>query len=88
MCKYQFMQLLDIFFKTATIIIAIANLFFVVKFFNLKNKKEDADKEKDRRINWLKTLVLDHSLDSFYSFFDSLETELNKLKYCVLAESN
>ena len=80
MCKYQFMQLLDIFFKTATIIIAIANLFFVVKFFNLKNKKEDADKEKDRRINWLKTLVLDHSLDSFYSFFDSLETELNKLK--------
>lgn len=80
MCKYQFMQLLDIFFKSGTIIIAIANLFFVVKFFNLKNKKEDADKEKDRRINWLKTLVLDHSLDNFYSFFDTLETELNKLK--------
>lgn len=74
------MQLLDIFFKSATIVIAITNLFFVIKFFNLKSKKEDADKEKDRRINWLKTLVLDHSLDSFYSFFDSLETELNKLK--------
>ncbi|MBS1926854.1 MAG: hypothetical protein JST57_12685 [Bacteroidetes bacterium] len=74
------MQLLDIFFKSATIVIAITNLFFVIKFFNLKSKKDDADKEKDRRINWLKTLVLDHSLDSFYSFFDSIESELNKLK--------
>ena len=45
------MQLLDIVFKSATIVIALANLFFVIKFFNTKSKKEDADKEKDRRIN-------------------------------------
>lgn len=74
------MELLDFFFKSATIVIAVVNLFFVIKFFRLKDKKEDVDKERDRRINWLKTLVLDHSLDSFYSFFDSLERELIKLK--------
>lgn len=80
MCKYQLMELLDIFFKSATIVIALVNLFFLIKFFNIKTKKEEADKERDRKINWLKTLVLDHSLDSFYIFFDSLETELKKLK--------
>lgn len=74
------MQLLDIIFKSATAIIALANLFFVIKFFNLKTKKEDLDKEKDRRIQWLKTLVLDHNLDSFYAFFELVELELNNLK--------
>ena len=72
--------MLDIIFKSATAIIALANLFFVIKFFNFKNKKEDIDKEKDRRIQWLKTLVLDHNLNSFYSFFDSVELELDNLK--------
>lgn len=80
MCKIQLMQMLDIIFKSATAIIALANLFFVIKFFNFKNKKEDIDKEKDRRIQWLKTLVLDHNLNSFYSFFDSVELELDNLK--------
>lgn len=80
MCKYQLMELLDIIFKSATAIIALANLFFVIKFFKLKSKKEDIDKEKDRKIQWLKTLVLDHSLDSFYDFFKSTELELNNLK--------
>lgn len=71
---------LDIAFKSATIIIAGTNLFFAYRFFYFKNKKDDLDKEKDRKINWLKTLILDHSLKDYYSFFDDLEIELNKLK--------
>lgn len=74
------MQLLDIIFKTATVLVAVVNLIFVVKFFNLKSVRDNSDKERDRKINWLKTLVLDYNLDSFYSFFDSLETSLAKLK--------
>ena len=71
---------LDVTFKTAMIIIAGTNVYFAQKFFYHKNSKEDADKEKDRKINWLKTLILDHNLKHYYSFFDDLETELNKLK--------
>lgn len=74
------MQLLDIISKTATAIIAFANLIFVIKFFKLKTRKDDSDKEKDRRLQWLKTLVLDHNLDSFYDFFEAIESELNNLK--------
>lgn len=74
------MQILDVFFKSATILIALTNLFFVIKFFNLKTYKDEVDKERDRRINWLKSLVLDYSLDDFYNFFDILENDLEGLK--------
>ena len=74
------MQLLDIVFKTATAIIALANLFFVIKFFKIKSKNDEKEKEKDTKIKWLKTLVLDHNLDSFYNFFENVENCLNNLK--------
>jgi len=71
---------LDIAFKFATIFIAIFNAYFAVQIFNFKNKKEDIDKEKDRRIQWFKTLVLDHTLDALYDVFSNMEKELLKLK--------
>lgn len=79
---------LDIASKTAVVIIAACNLFFSVKFFQLKNEKDDIDKEKDRKIQWLKTLILDHNLKHFYAFFDELETELNRLKESGLSNED
>lgn len=80
MCKEEIMQYLDISFKAATIIIALANLALVIKFFKVNTEKEDIEKEKDRKILWLKTLVLDNNLDYFYQFFDNVEVVLNGLK--------
>jgi hypothetical protein len=70
---------LDNTYKVAMVIIAGTNVYFAHKFFNFKNTKEDIDKEKDRKINWLKTLILDHNLKHFYVFFDQIESELMKL---------
>lgn len=71
---------LEIGSKLALVIIAILNLYFAKKFFNFKNVKDDKDKEKDRKIQWLKSLILDHNLKHFYDFFDKLDAELDKLK--------
>jgi hypothetical protein len=69
---------LDIAFKSATILIAAINVFFAVRIFRVKTKKDDTD--KDRKIQQLKTLVLDHNLKHFYDFFDKIEVELAALK--------
>ncbi len=71
---------LDTAFKTATICIALFNAYFAIKIFKDKNKKDDAEKERDRKIQLLKTLVLDHSFKNFYTIFDEMEDELLKLK--------
>lgn len=46
----------------------------------MKDRKEDNNKEADRKINLLKTLVLDYNLKYVYSFFDDLKTNLSTLK--------
>lgn len=79
---------LDIAFKTATIFIALFNLIFAVTIFKVKNKKDQTDKESDRKIQWLKSLILDHNLKYFYSFFESLEGELEHLKNANLSDEN
>ena len=71
---------LDIVFKSATIAIAMLSLYYTVILFKLKARKDDTDKEKDRRIQWMKSLVLDHSLIQFYDFFDKIDVELDLLK--------
>ena len=71
---------LDISFKSATILIALFNVYFATKVFNFKNKKDDNEKESDRKIQLLKTIILDHNLKNFYSIFDEIDIELNKLK--------
>jgi len=73
-------DIVDFFFKLATMSIAVFNILFAIYIFKLKNKKDDSDKEKDRRISLLKTLVLDHNLKYFYDFFDELAAVLEELK--------
>ncbi len=80
------MDYLDIAFKTATITIAAINVIFAIRIFRVKSKKDDSDKEKDRKILWLKTLVLDHNLKHFYDFFDKIEIDLAALKQVNLSD--
>jgi hypothetical protein len=87
MCTSNSFFTLDNFQKIATIVIAIANLFLLIKYTNFKNKKEDKEKENDRKINWLKTLILDHNLSKFYSFFDSVKAELANLRIRGMSDS-
>ena len=63
------MDFLDISCKIATIIIAGANLYFVHKFHKTIKKQ-----------NMIKSLILDYSMKHFYTFFDDITTETEKLK--------
>lgn len=74
------MDVLDVAFKGATVLIAGFNALFAVKIFRTKFSKDNIDKENDRKIQLLKTLVLDHGLVKFYEIFESLEAELSNLK--------
>lgn len=76
----SFLKTINVFYKFATVMIALFNLVFAIYIFIMKDKKEDNNKEADRKINLLKTLVLDYNLKYVYSFFDELETILSILK--------
>lgn len=78
---------LDIAFKSATICIALFNLYFASKVFKISSKREISEKEQDRKIHLLKTLVLDHSLKYFYDDFAEIESKLLELKYPNLNDS-
>ncbi|MEC7262672.1 MAG: hypothetical protein VXW38_02960 [Bacteroidota bacterium] len=70
----------------ATIFVALANFMLAFYIFFRNNKKDDLEKEKDRRIYYLKTLVLDHNFNKFYDFFDRLENKLEGLKVAAITE--
>ena len=76
----DYLLILDIAFKTATICIVGFNAYFAVKIFKLKDKKDETEKEKDRKIQLLKTLVLDHNLKNYHLIFERIENELTKLQ--------
>lgn len=63
------MECLDIAYKIATVIIAFANIVFACVIFR-RNKKREL----------VKTLILDHSIQHFYKYFEDLDCELSKLK--------
>ncbi len=80
-------NILDIGFKTATILIAAFNIYYVYKIATITTKKSSEENEKDRRINLLKTLVLDHHLDFFYKKFEEIEEQLKKLERDGLSDN-
>ena len=66
--------------KIALVVIAIVNLTLAFHSF-IKKRKDDAEiKESDRRIDWLKSLILTPNLTKFYNFFDALESNIGQLK--------
>lgn len=84
----DYMSILDIAFKAATVCMAGFNVYFAVKIFRLKDKKDDTEKERDRKIQLLKTLVLDHNLKNYHTIFDEIEQQLILLKQPNLSTIN
>lgn len=75
----NFTDILDVVFKFSAIIIAIVNLIFLYYFFKKNFQQSKENKEVERKINWLTTLVLDYSLKYLYSFIEDIEKELIKI---------
>lgn len=71
---------LDIIFKLAAIAIAVVNVVLAIYVFTKNTEKTNSFKEQDRKINWLKTLVLDHNLKYLYDIIDEIESTLGGLK--------
>jgi hypothetical protein len=80
-------SVLEIISKIATVIIALFNLGFAIYIFRKNFKTNTFEKEKDRKIQLFKTLILDHNLKEFYGFFYKLESCLIKLQKENLSES-
>ncbi|MDR2125514.1 MAG: hypothetical protein LBP63_01620 [Prevotellaceae bacterium] len=74
------MENLDVACKIATVIIALVNVSLVIYIFIKNAKRDSSHKERERKINLLKTLVLDYGMKYFYQFFDDIDTETQKLK--------
>ncbi len=70
---------LDIIYKIAMIFIAGFNVAFAIYIFGAKNRIDKVSNESNRKISLLKTLVLDYGLDHFYTFFDNIDKETQKL---------
>ncbi|TGK87578.1 hypothetical protein EHQ24_01665 [Leptospira noumeaensis] len=62
------------------ILIALFNSGFALKIFLSNSKKDEIKREKDRKIQLLKILVLDHNLKYFYDIFEKLEMKLHLLE--------
>lgn len=74
------MENLDIACKIATVVIAVVNVGLVIYIFVKNSKRDSSHKEKERKINLLKTVVLDYGMEHFYRFFEKIEQESEKLK--------
>ena len=73
-------DVLDIIYQISMIVIAVANIGWVIYVFYV-NLKRDADKEnKARKIDLLKTLVLDYNMQLFYEFYKKVLLKCAELK--------
>ena len=66
--------------KVATVLIAIFNVFYIIHINRSKDKETASQRATERRIDLLKTLVLQPNLKKMYEFLDDLWKELEKLK--------
>ena len=73
-------SVLDTIYKIAMCIIAACNLMFAIFIFRSNKKKNEEEKECDRKIGLLKTVILDHNLKNLYLFYDKLEDNVQGLK--------
>lgn len=69
-----------------TFILSIVNVIYAVIIFHYKDKKEDIEKEKDLKVSWFKSLILDYNLEHFHNFFQDTEKQLEKLKSKTLTD--
>jgi hypothetical protein len=89
-CKYIISEggrsTLETFSDIATIVIALVNTFLVWFIFIKTQSQGNEDKERARKLDLLKSLILDHNLKHFYNFFEKTELALNRLKTSGLTD--
>lgn len=66
--------------KIAVIITGFINIILFVYVFFYNKKTTNNNREKDRRYNLFKSLILDNTMKVFYKFFEDIEEELKPLK--------
>ena len=66
--------------KIATVVIAVFNIIYAIKLDLFKNKKDKEKEERDRKLDWMKTIVYNDNLYVLYKFFSDLNSTLFKLK--------
>lgn len=72
-------SILDTTCKIATVFIALINVCLVVYIFMRNTNKDNKNNEKNRKINLLKTLILDYNMKYLYLFFENTTNEALKL---------
>lgn len=82
------MDFFDIITKIATITIAGCSLYFTRFVFISNQKTQSLDKKKDRNIQSLKVLILDHNLKNLYVFFENSLAILNEFKKTGLSDTD
>ena len=63
----NFYDILDYAYKIAMVVIAIFNACFAVYIYNSNSRKSSKDKDADRKIALLKSLILDYNKAIFLS---------------------
>ena len=63
-----------------TVVVSLINLIYAIKIFHYKDKKEDAQKQKDIRAAAFKNLILDQTSERLFAYFKNVESELLKLR--------
>lgn len=72
-------SIFQLFYYGAMVTIALANIILVIYIFTKNNKKDESKDERNRKINLLKTLILDYKMEIFYSFFHQIKEESKML---------
>lgn len=63
---------LDNFSKISSIVIAFLGLLFTYYIFKSNNSKEEIRNDKSRQYDSLKTIILEHNLKHFFSFYEEI----------------
>lgn len=76
----SFNSIIDILYKIAMIVIAIANFIYAWKLNIFREKKDGRHRISARKMDYLKTIIYEPNLKYLYEFYFDIESELQKLK--------
>jgi len=79
---------LDIFSKIASIIIALLGLIFTAYIFRENSRKEKNRDKESKQFDSLKTIILEHNLKHFFSFYENVISDVQPLSKKSLSDNS
>lgn len=76
----SFGGVIDVLYKLSMVAIALFNVFYVIRLNKIQNQDKQSQRQTERRMDLLKTIVLIPNIKKMYKFLDNLWIELEKLK--------